>query len=70
MQRTISLTREKLKYQKMKKKLVRIDEVRLNQQVRELEALIPQIELLRQQAKSVLGTAPESLTGEKEVNQE
>ena len=55
--------------QKMKKKLVRIDEVRLNQQVRELEALIPQIELLRQQAKSVLGSTPETLTGEKEVNQ-
>ena len=54
----------------MKKKLVRIDEVRLNQQVRELEALIPQIELLRQQqAKSVLGSTPETLTGEKEVNQ-
>ena len=53
----------------MKKKLVRIDEVRLNQQVRELEALIPQIELLIQQAKSVLGSTPETLTGEKEVNQ-
>ena len=57
------------KIKKMKKKLVRIDEVRLNQQVRELESLIPQIELLRQQAKSVLGSTPESLTGEKEVHQ-
>ena len=62
-------TREKLKNQIMKKELVRIDHLRMNQQVKELEALIPQIELLREQAKSVLGTAPESLTGEKEVNQ-
>ena len=66
---TISLTREKLKNQIMKKELVRIDHLRMNQQVKEMEALIPQIELLRQQAKSVLGSTPETLTGEKEVNQ-
>lgn len=62
-------TREKLKNQIMKKELVRIDQTRMNQQVKELEALIPQIELLRQQAKSILGNYPITISGEQEVNQ-
>lgn len=53
----------------MKKELVRIDEYKVNQEVSSLTALIPQIELLRQQAQAVLGTAPTSLSGEQEVHQ-
>ena len=53
----------------MKKELVRVDELKLNRELQSLEALIPQIELLRQQAQTILGKTPETLTGEKEVNQ-
>jgi hypothetical protein len=53
----------------MKKEVVNIDYSRIEKEVKELEALVPQIELLRQQATVVLGTIPESISGEKEVHQ-
>jgi len=53
----------------MKKELVRIDENKVNLEVNSLNALIPQIELLRQQAQAVLSSTPTSLSGEQEVHQ-
>jgi len=42
----------------MKKEVVSIDYSTIEKEVKQLEALIPQIELLRQQATVVLGTIP------------
>ena len=53
----------------MKKELVRIDHTSIQNQLTKLEAFIPQIELLREQARLISGKPLKSLSGESDVSQ-